>query len=141
MNEAERERYLQILHRHDGATGWESPPDFDHTATIQRLRSVAPRGGRYSGRQLFGQVFLSSPPLAAGMVLPATVLLRISNWGNLATVSDEAALTEAGLRQVKELLTQHGYVYIAPQILALAYTGKLPTNGTVSWWLRYFDWI
>lgn len=150
MSSTGRERYLAILRQHDSDSGWAAPPDFDHAAAERQFRTLAAAVKRAAGVPLraesavqdasfFGRIFLGGALLIAEPVLPDTILLRVSNWGGLATVSDEMALTAGGLAQVIELLGSNEYRYIPPQILSGPYTGTLPTNGAVSWWQRFFD--
>jgi hypothetical protein len=154
MSSTECERYLAILRQHDDGAGWEAPSSFDHAAAEQQFRALvaavehavetplrAESGRQIQDASFLGQISLACTPLVKDPTMPGPVILRVSNWGEMATVSDEEALTADGLAQIKDLLAQRGYVYVPPQILALPYDGKLPTKGAVSWWLRFFDWL
>ena len=134
---------------------WEWPPGFDSEATERRFLAFATALERACGLRLdvetgaaiqdasfLGQVFLRGPLLQKELGREETFLLRISNWGEMATISDEAALHPAALRRIKAVLGQFGYVYIPPRVLALPYTGENPgVTGIATWWIRYFDWV
>lgn len=66
------------------------------------------------------------------------ISVRISNWGNLATVDDDSALEPDLLERLKALLQASGYLYIPPTVLAESYT-RVPWIKT--WWIRYFDYL
>jgi hypothetical protein len=154
MSSTEGERHLATLRQHDDGAGWEAPSGFDRAEAEQQFRALvaavehvvgtplhAESGSQIQDASFLGQIALACTPLVKDPTMPGPVMLRVSNWGEMATVSDEEALNADGLAQITDLLAQRGYVYIPPQILALPYDGKLPTKGAISWWLRFFDWL
>ncbi len=153
--DANTERYLHILRRHDDPVRWEWPRDFDYEAAERRflafvadlqracgLRLDAETGAAIQDASFRGQVFLRGRLLRNELDPEETVVLRVSNWGELATVSDEAAIHPAALVRIKAVLEHAGYLYIPPRVLALPYTGENPgVTGIATWWIRYFDWV
>jgi hypothetical protein len=140
--------YLELLWRHDHPTHWEYPPGFDYRAATERFArfveelsaklGVAPRvetGVHIQDASFHSQVFL---PLPGGRF----ALIRFSNFGDMATVSDDEPVPDSTMAEVLELLAKHGYVYVPAAVLAGTYTGSNPgVTGIDTWWIRYFDWV
>jgi hypothetical protein len=140
--------YLELLRRHDHPTHWEHPPGFDYRAATERFArfvdelsaelGAAPRvetGVHIQDASFHGQVFLPPPG-------GRQALIRFSNFGDMATVSDDESVPEATLAAVLGLLGKHGYVYVPGAVLAQPYTGSNPgVTGIDTWWIRYFDWV
>lgn len=145
---------LQLLRAIDDPRHWEFPAGFDYDAAARRFRAFAdelaracalPRGAEAGASiqdaTFHDQIILHGPVLRREPAPRDTVLLRVSNWGDLATVSDEAALDPAALERIRATLARFGYRYIPPAVLALPYTGRARGGtGAITWWVRYFDW-
>jgi hypothetical protein len=140
--------YLEILRRNDQPAHWDYPPGFDyHAATERFARFVEELSAKLGGAlkaetgvhiqdaSFHSQVFL---PLPGGR----HALIRFSNFGDMATVSDDDPVPEPTMAVVLEMLAQHGYVYVPAAVLAQPYTGSNPgVTGIDTWWIRYFDWV
>lgn len=149
------EHPLTLLQELDDSVRWEFPPGYDYDAAEQRFLAFArdleqacgiplkpETGATVQDASFLGQIFLHGWMVQAPITLPDTALLRVSNWGNLATVSDEALIHPEALARIKATLRQHGYDYIPPSVLKLPYTGKNGgVTGIATWWIRYFDWV
>lgn len=140
--------YLELLRRHDHPTHWEYPPGFDYrTATERFARFVeelsarlgvalrAETGSHIQDASFHSQVFVPLPR-------DRHALIRFSNFGDMATISDDEPVPEPTMAAVVELLGKQGYVYVPAEVLAEPYTGSNPgVTGIRTWWIRYFDWV
>jgi hypothetical protein len=140
--------YLDLLRRHDHSTQWEYPPGFDYLAATGRFArfveelcaklGVALRsetGARIQDASFHSQVFLPLPG-------DQHALIRFSNFGDMAAISDDEPVAEPTMAAVVGLLAKHGYVYVPANVLAQPYTGSNPgVTGIDTWWIRYFDWV
>ncbi len=140
--------YAKLLARHDHPTQWEYPPGFDYNAATSRFAEfvaglsevlgsapLAETGVHIQDASFHSQVFLPLPGGRHG-------LIRFSNFGDMATVSDDEPVPEPTMALVTELLPRHGYTYVPAGVLHAPYTGSNPgVTGISSWWIRYFDWV
>ncbi len=140
--------YARLLAAHDHPTHWEYPPGFDYrTATARFGKFVATlsaalgepvaseTGVHIQDASFHSQVFLPLPGGRQG-------LIRLGNFGDLATVGDGEPVPKPTLAVVLELLARHGYTYVPAAVLDAAYTGSNPgVTGIPSWRIRYFDWV
>jgi hypothetical protein len=154
--------YLRVLEAHDDLRLWYCPADFDYEAAERHFLDFARElqealgvecwvrsGSAVQDASFLGDIDL--PPDCFNVPERANdpVFLRVSNWGNLATVSDEAAIEPDWLEQIKALLDRFGYQYIPPSVLQRPYRRlrlrDLPpfyrNEPRMTWWIRYFDWI
>jgi len=140
--------YLELFRRHDHPTRCESPPGFDYAAASSRFATFA--------KELSAKLVLNlrtetgsdiqDASFHSQIYLPTSndwhALLRFSNFGEMATVTEDEPAPPATLAAVIELLAKHGYVYIPVEMLHRPYDGKnLGVTGIDSWWIRYFDWV
>ena len=145
------EDYIRILQAHDDPEVWETPPEFDWEAAQRRILDFAGELQREFGvyRAVESVSFFQDSSCLGEIPLPPryfnrperawdVIAVRISNWGNMATVDDESALEPELLERVKVLLQASGYLYIPPTVLAEPYT-RVPWIET--WWIRYFDYL
>jgi len=114
--------------------GWYSYDGQPLAATL----GVAPRaetGVHIQDASFHSQMFLPLPG-------DRHALIRFSNFGDMATVSDDEPVPEPTMAVVRELLARHGHVYVPAAVLAQPYTGSNPgVTGIDTWWIRYFDWV
>jgi hypothetical protein len=140
--------FLKLLRQHDDPIRWERPPGFDAGVAAERFArfvedlsarlSVAVRseaGVFVQDASFHSQAFL---PLPGGP--PAQI--RFSNFGDMASVSEDERVPEPTMAAVVELLARHGYVYVPAEVLDQPYTGNnAGVTGIKTWWIRYFDWV
>ena len=150
---SEPNHYLRILQAHDDPVRWGTPPGFDGRAAEEHFLAFAHElertlavsctiETRIQDASFLGQIRLQEPLLSQAARPDVGYVLRISNWGQMATVSNEAVLKSTVLDDIKTLLPRFGYVYIPPSVLKLPYTGHNPgVTGIRTWWIRYFDWV
>src|SRR6266511_269692 len=97
---------MHILEAVDGSEGWEYPPDFDYVAAERRFLELAQElhkafdtecrivsGAYIQDASFHGEISLPIDYFKRRPEWPKHVthisVLRVSNWGNLATVTDE----------------------------------------------------
>lgn len=91
-----------------------------------------------------GQILLPHSLLTEDAVKEDSLIrLRISNFGQLATLYDEDTLVRPDvLSTIVSVLEEQGYTYIPTIVLNEPYSGKNPgVSGFRTWGMRYFDWI
>jgi hypothetical protein len=140
--------FSRLLAMHDHPTIWEYPPGFDYEAASAKFATFVAALTEGLGRPLkveTGSLIQdASFHSQAFLPLPSDepVLIRFSNFGDMATVSDEELVPEVALKLVTELLKRHGYAYVPAAILNAPYSGTNPgVTGISTWWIRYFDWV
>ena len=140
--------YMDLLRLHDDRVHWESPLDFDNRVESARFDGfvkdlstelgtiyLAETGSAIQDASFHSQIVLQ---MAEGRF----VTIRFSNFGNMATVSDEDLMPEPMMRTVQDLFLRHGYVYVPATVLNAPYTGSNPgVTGIETWRTRYFDWV
>jgi hypothetical protein len=142
--------YMRMLEAHDDAEDWYYPPDFDYEAAERRFLDFAQEfqmafgvycivesGSSIQDASFLGQIYLPKDHFNRPEQATDPISVRVSNWGDMATVSDDSALKSELLERIKALLQQFGYVYIPPSVLVQPH----PRYPKTSWWIRYFDWI
>jgi uncharacterized protein (TIGR02996 family) len=137
-----------LLQQHDDPRNGEHPPGFDHRAAIQQFTifatalastlrvSLRPEtDSAIQDASFHGQLFI---PLGEERY----AVIRVSTFGNMATISEDEPVAPELLQTVIGLLKKHGYVYVPAGVLEQPYTGKNPgVTGISTWWIRYFDWL
>ena len=140
--------FMAILERHDDPRRWEYPVGFDYGATTRRFTEFAEAlssalgvplrsetGSLIQDASFHSQIFL---PLGEGR----HAVIRFSNFGDMATLSEDEPVPPELLKAVVGLLERHGYVYVPASVLAQPYTGRnTGVTGIRDWWIRYFDWV
>ncbi len=148
------DEYMFLLKSLDDPVFWEWPPGFDLDAAERKFLSFASAlqqqlttictietGALIQDASFRGQIVLPDF-LLQQLPQEYAVVIRVSNWGNIATVSDEQILQPSALTTIRDLMQQFGYVYIPSDLLNTPYTGKNPgVTGIRTWWIRYFDWV
>ncbi len=139
--------YTRILEAHDDPRNLEMPAEFDYPAAQRRCLRFAEELQRAFGVQcridtqiqdasFHGQIGLPPDQFNDPSRLTQGAVIRLSNFGRMATVADESALKPELMARIQELLTQFGYVYIPWRVLARPYPG----DGWIrTWGIRYFD--
>ncbi len=158
-SDSDLNHYLRILQAHDDPVRWETPQGFDQRAAEEYFLAFAHELERMlvvsldieTGMQIQDASFLGQIRLHGSLISEEAnpdidyAVLRVSNWGQMATVrsgSDKDVLKPAVLDHIKTLLARFGYVYIPPSVLEWPYTGHNPgVTGIRTWWIRYFDWV
>src|SRR5262245_58611548 len=90
--------YVRLFHQHDDPTNWERPPGFDDKEASARFLSFTGVLSSVLGMSLRSETgsliqdasFHSQLFVPVGQGVEACV--RFSNFGNMATVSDEQSL-------------------------------------------------
>lgn len=140
--------FTALLQQHDDPSRWESPRAFDRVAAAGRFARFSETlssalavplksetGSAIQDASFHSQIFL---PLGD----ERHAVVRFSNFGNMATISEEEPLPAQLLETVVELLRKYRYRYVPASVLEQPYTGKNPgVTGIPSWWIRYFDWV
>ena len=73
--------------------------------------------------------------------------IRISNFGQLATINFESEYSESTVKTIIQSLELNGFTYISADDLNEDYDGNfsdfhnLLGGETPSWWIRYFDYL
>src|SRR5262245_31099362 len=124
--------YLEILRQYDDPIHGYYPPGFDFRAAQRRfarfirdlsselrVQVKAESGREIQDASFHGQIFV---PVGDNKV----TAIRFSNFGNMATISEDEPIPEALLVTLKRLLNQHEYVYIPASVLEQPYTGNNP---------------
>lgn len=140
--------HAELLRRYDDPLHWEYPVDFDYEEAIRRFRQFAVELESHWGKPLpiesdgaiqdasfHSQIKI---PLADGNI----VFVRFSNFGNMATFTEDIAVPEDLKTLLISLLEKRGYVYMPAPILDQRYSGINPgVSGISTWWIRYFDYV
>lgn len=140
--------YLDLLRQHDDPRRWEYPVGFDYDAATRRFAEFSnalaaslnvplksESGSYIQDASFHSQIYV---PLDSGR----NTLIRFSNFGDMAAVSEDGPVPKEMMRGIIELLEKHGYVYIPARVLDQPYTGANPgVTGIRNWWIRYFDWV
>ena len=154
--------YLRVLEAHDDLRLWYGPADLDYEAAERRFLDFARElqetfgvecwvesGAAVQDASFLGQITLPPDCFNVRDRVTDPVLLRVSNWGNLATVYDDTALEPEWLEQIKAVLERFGYQYIPPSVLQRPYR-RMRLRGLarpnmpgrrLTWWDRYFDYL
>ena len=148
--------YIAILQAYDQGENWDLPRGFDWQAAqtdfealVQNVRGIGGLehavGSYAQDASFFAEILVPAEYLKLPKPATHAVLLRVSNWGSLATVSDRSLLQPEVLEQIKALLVKCGYLYIPPSVLAQEYdsgaTVLHPGARRATWWDRYFDYL
>ncbi len=145
-----REEYLDILRASDDHAGCEFPTGFDYEEARRRAVLLANRLERKIGMpcKLETGSYIQDASFHSMIVLPTPdapdsfqSTLRLSNFGDLATISDEGSVDPVHLHIVTSCLAELGYQYIPLDVLQEKYDGENRVLRGVSWWIRYFDYL
>ena len=151
----EREHYLHILQSHDDPAHWEHPAKFDYYATrntflafakaVQaQLKSVCQveTGSAIQDASFIGQIMFPEEVLLPRKQQHYGGIIRVSNFGNMAAVTDERLFPGPMLDSIKQIMNEFDYVYIPSWVLEEPYPGSnAGVTGIETWWMRYFHWV
>jgi hypothetical protein len=154
------EDYLQILKDSDDPRYAEFPGGYNKQSyddSIKRFLKLAEQvksvlgsecviesGDKVQDASFIGEVLLPTGVLQEPMKSPADfgANLRVSNFGDLATISEELPINEDILDRVVSLIRSAGYRYVPYDVLTTPYTGTNPgVTGYHNWYHRFFDFI
>jgi hypothetical protein len=149
----EHDHYFQILHQYDEFDQWEEPAKFNYYETRNKFlyfaRAVQERTGiacrvetdsLIQDASFIGQIMFPDDVLIRQEHHDYGGIIRVSNFGNMVTVTAENIFPAPLLDTIKQTMSEFEYIYIPPQILEEPYTGHGVTS-IATWWIRYFDWI
>jgi hypothetical protein len=148
-----RQATLADLVAADDPDSGEFPPDFDYNAEMARVAALRGPLETLTGyaleldkavqdasflTELYARDPIPRPHPAAGQVIETFVAVRFSSFAHFFTIWGcyrERPLTDELRFRVAEFVSQHGYLYVQPDLLDLPH----PSFGT--WWIRYFDYL
>lgn len=140
--------YLELFRRHDSSSHLEQPPGFDRKKTAARLAKFVDelRERTQAVPEVETGSTIQDASFHSDVLLPMAderhALIRFSKFGDMVTVADDEPIPEALLGTIRELLEEHGYVYVPAQVLDQPYTSEESEVGDIdTWWLRYFDYL
>src|SRR5262245_41032403 len=131
MSQAKDVRAIgEVLQHHDDPQFWEYPPGFDYEAATRRFHAFVhalslamdvplktETGAAIQDASFHSQLYL---PLGDERF----ALVRLSNFGDMATASEDEQVPDELLQSVVQLLEKHGYAYVPASFLDQPYTGK-----------------
>lgn len=94
-------------------------------------RGTAPQRASFVGQ-------ISIPP--GHLISESPCVLRVSEWGKLAALSDERAIAASALLKLRSAIEDAGYTYVPSALLQETRDSQPPGTGASSWWLRFLDW-
>lgn len=139
---------MDLLRQHDDPRRWEYPVGFDYDTAMRRFADFANALSTLLSVPLRSETgnYIQDASFHSQIYLPLDseryALIRFSNFGDMATVSEDEPLPEEMKRVIINLFAKHGYVYVPATVLDQPYTGANPgVTGIENWWIRYFDWV
>lgn len=149
-----KEETLTKLHSADNQTEWESPFGFNWDEAISRVRRLKPEIEQLVGRpfeidenvqdaSFFTDLSLHTPSAKPNFI-DTVLAVRFSAFGNLFTVWSACSseqLPPSVVEQVIKTTENHGFIYVNADELNEPYTGQHEGFKTMSWWIRFFDYI
>src|SRR5687768_6570902 len=140
--------YDDLLRRFDDPVRWEYPAGFDDAGAAQRFRRFAEELASVWDKPLTIETesHIQDASFHSQIMVPVrdgeSVLVRFSNFGDMATFAEEVAIPDDLRQALLELFEKHGYVYVPAHVLETPYSGGNPgVTGIRDWWIRYFDWV
>jgi hypothetical protein len=141
------EDYLRLLEEHDHPSRGLFPEGFDKEAAMAKAREFAKVLENQlqlnvlveTGVQIQDTTHHTELHLPNGGTDGSWVTIRLSNFGNLATVINQDKLDPVQLKVLLDALEEADYVYIPPDVLDKPYTGAIPHVKT--WMTRFFHYL
>lgn len=143
----------EILERYDEFGAYEFPGEFRYPEMEARAKEVArqleAKGHRITFEDaLYNQDASFSVALVLhtyeellNRLLPQPTV-RLSNFGNLASVAGSGQVPESDLNVIVQELEKGGFIYISESELDCDYDGVMSDKKFIrTWWIRYFDWL
>lgn len=156
-------RMWALLRALDDPEHLEFPENFDHDATREKFERLVTALGAAFGCAVDADRGVQDASLHAIVGVPAEatstgerLVLRISNFGSLATLSIgnpgsldteemETLLDAEDADSVYRVLDDLGYVVVPEAPLWVPYDGpsqiSLPGEARGTWWVRFFDYL
>ena len=150
----DRSEFLDLLKRHDDTVHGEWPGGWNTSAyhaaerkflalaeEVQQVLGESPvveHGGAIQDASFHGLLALPKSCL----VNDYKVSLRVSNFGNLATLYDADDMVKSACRdKVKDVLARRGYIYVPSWVLNEPYPPQVLLPSIPNWGVRYFDYL
>jgi hypothetical protein len=140
----------QLLEQADDPHFAEHPAGWNFHQAEVRFTQLAEVFIQQIGHRCSYNTSIQDASFHGQLVLPRALLtedyiasLRVSNFGNLATVyDDDSVVAPEALATMRDVLGAFGYIYVPSGILMLRYTGNNPAiSRSRSWDYRYFDYL
>ncbi|WP_041397474.1 hypothetical protein [Rubinisphaera brasiliensis] len=142
-----------LLLANDEQCAYEFPCEFDPSRSEENARKLDAalkqsgietrfEDSQYNQDASFGLaiVLVSAVRKTGTAVVERTI--RISNFGNMASVTFADEVPEEVMQATISLICQHGYIYIPMVDLDVPYDGlNAPSEVFPTWWVRFFDWL
>ena len=146
-----------ILLKFDEKGRYEQPSDFNYNTLYKKVTSL-----KQGLDDLFETTFIldnevQDASFFCDLKIPAPLIenyrkelgysIRISNFGELATINFEEELTNEIADRIKLVLKNSGFIYVSCDHLDTIYNGSFEdfknvyTNYKPTWYTRYFDYI
>ena len=134
----------------DEKDAWEFPKIFDYQRLDSRVRSLHSDLEQKLDRKLVFEDGAHNQDASFSWAIRLSEVecerfiqvcdLRISNFGNLAAVTDEDYEQTEECQAVFKVVSAHGFTPVSHSLLDSEYDG-LNGDSFSDWWLRYFDWL
>jgi len=148
---------LKLLELADHETACESPPDFNHRASMKRVEDLKPKLSAIVGKSFemdlnvqdasfFTELQILEPPNYGVNMYHYVLGVRFSSFGNFFTVwsnSISEKIDDAKIAEVIATTEAAGFVYMDAETLEQKYTGKNQylVGDVENWWSRFFDYM
>jgi len=139
--------YIELLLKFDDEINDESPKDFDHRLSTERVLKIQSilkddlnLEFEFEGNEEIQDAsFFAELKSLPGNSMISRVSITFSCFGDLVNISGEYCDT-CLYEQIDNILTKNGYVIIPKKLLDTEYNGKSPyIKGT--WADRYFNYL
>ena len=154
QNQLMKPETKKILLSYDDDQAWEFPHDFNSKDIEKRARQVYAElcdkvrepvkfeDWIYNQDASFGLAIVFDPHKHKKSTNIRQLVIRFSNFGNLATFSYAGKSLTSTNQTIIESLSRNGFIYVDSSELEEPYDGVMAPNKTIStWWIRYFDWL
>src|SRR5262249_41171153 len=115
--------YLDLLRQHDDPQRWEHPVGFDYDAASRRFAKFRDALSALLNMPLTSETgsYIQDASFHSQIYVPLDseryALIRFSNFGDMATVSEDESVREEMKRAIIDLLETHGYLYVPATVL------------------------
>ncbi len=136
--------YHIILERHDDPKNINSPPEFDRSFALTKAkRLVDSLEIALNFRPILDDSIQDGTHYAEVNLWPVLAseshgTIRLSKFGDLATIIDENKIEHSKVGDVIQILQKNEFAYIPASILEKPYDGKI--RGIKCWMTRYFHY-
>ena len=151
--------FRDILLRHDEVGAYEQPHSFDRRAALGTVVELIARLNTRFSSDFALDDHVEDASFLCDIIIPEGLVqawqpnlgyaIRISNFGQLASICFEENILQEALELVKSDLQGAGFTYLPASVLQdMDYDGRFEDfkslNGPerlVTWWHRYFDYL